>query len=312
MTGSKPARKIKPTPRGASAVPSLAELQALMLAAVRRPLTADEGSQAAWSDGTPTARVAEGFIKPNDRLTSFERLQIYNQQYWWRLLGAFAEDFRGLRAVLGEKKFDRVAHAYLESCPSKSWTLRNLASRLVDFLAAHPELTAPYSALALDMARVEWARVIAYDGPARKPLDVQKLGQSDPGGLRLRLQPYITLLELHHPIDVLLRRLKQQNDAGPASNAMSAAPAQRRRPFRLQARASRQPLYLAVHQLDCSVYYKRLEPEAWRILSAIARGASLEEACAAGFTGDAAAVGEGMAKVQGWFADWASFGWLTK
>ena len=26
--------------------------------------------------------VAEKFIRPNDRLTSFERLQIYNQQYW--------------------------------------------------------------------------------------------------------------------------------------------------------------------------------------------------------------------------------------
>jgi len=44
---------------------------------------------------------AARYIKPNDRLTSFERLEIYNRQYWFRVLGGLAEDFPGLRAVLG-------------------------------------------------------------------------------------------------------------------------------------------------------------------------------------------------------------------
>ena len=30
--------------------------------------------------------AASEFIKPNDRLSSFERLEIYNRQYWFRLL----------------------------------------------------------------------------------------------------------------------------------------------------------------------------------------------------------------------------------
>ncbi len=38
-------------------------------------------------------RLDEGtlrdFIKPNDRLTSFERLEIYNRHYWFRVLSAF-------------------------------------------------------------------------------------------------------------------------------------------------------------------------------------------------------------------------------
>jgi len=33
-------------------------------------------------DGHSVAEEAESFIKPNDRLTSFERLEIYNRQYW--------------------------------------------------------------------------------------------------------------------------------------------------------------------------------------------------------------------------------------
>ena len=69
--------------------------------------------------------VAE-FIKPNDRLTSFERLEIYNRQYWFRLRDCFYDDYPGLRAVLGDGQFERLADAYLSKNPSQSFTLRNL------------------------------------------------------------------------------------------------------------------------------------------------------------------------------------------
>ena len=75
----------------------------------------------------PCPVVAE-FIKPNDRLTSFERLEIYNRQYWYRIFSCFAEDFPGLRAVLGDRKFERLARAYLARYPSESFCLRNLGS----------------------------------------------------------------------------------------------------------------------------------------------------------------------------------------
>ena len=118
---------LKQTRQQMPAGPSLAEFQRAIAGTLFRPLMPDDGMQ---STG---ATVAERFVKPNDRLTAFERLQIYNQQYWWRLLGAFGEDFRGLRAVLGERKFDKLAVAYVESCGSHSWTLRNLGSQLVPF-----------------------------------------------------------------------------------------------------------------------------------------------------------------------------------
>src|ERR1700740_3659030 len=97
----------------------LADLQALMAHAVMRPLTKDDGMQREWSDGGATAAVAGQFIKPNDRLDSFQRLEIYNQQYWWRLLGNFAEDFRGLRAGRRRAQVGKLAVADLEHCGSR-------------------------------------------------------------------------------------------------------------------------------------------------------------------------------------------------
>ena len=280
-----------------------------MFRCIRQPLTRDEEMQREFSNGKSTAAIAETFIKPNDRLSSFDRLQIYNQQYWWRLLSSFAEDFRGLRAVLGDRKFDRLAVAYIDACPSRSWTLRNLGARLGKFLAAHPELTAPRSQLALDVARVEWARTVAFDEAARRPLDPLRIAGRDPAGIFVKLQPYISLLELAHPVDRLLAKLKRANDdQGASSNAVSAS--HRRRRLRLDARPSRNPIFLAVHRLENSVYYKRLEPGAFRLLVALRTGKSLADACGAAFIGSKNLPEADASLVREWFSAWTQFGWL--
>ena len=82
----------------------------MMFAAITRRLHKN-GMQVTWTDGGEMARYAELFIKPSHSLTSFERLEIYNQQYWWRILESFAEDFCGLRAVIGKAKFDSLVVA---------------------------------------------------------------------------------------------------------------------------------------------------------------------------------------------------------
>ncbi len=289
----------------------LADIQALMGRAVMRPLTASEGMQPTWGDGEPMAEVADRIIKPNDRLDSFERLQIYNQQYWWRLLASFAEDFRGLRAVLGQRKFDRLAVAYLEACGSTSWNLRNVGQHLVAYLGDHPELIAPHGDLAIEMTKVEWARVEAFDGPARPPIDPQRIAQCAPSTLRFHLQPYLTLLELRHPIDELLRKLRQrQIETGSASNATTGQ--RRRRTVRLTARPAHQAIFLAVHRVEFSVFYKRLEPEAWRLLELLRAGATLENACGEAFANSHDLPETNAERIRGWFTDWSRFGWLCE
>jgi len=74
-------------------------LQRTMARAVMQPLTAAERMQNTAPDGKSMRAYASRFIKPNDRLSSFDRLEIYNRQYWFRLLSSMIEDFPGLRAV---------------------------------------------------------------------------------------------------------------------------------------------------------------------------------------------------------------------
>ncbi|MFM2296264.1 MAG: hypothetical protein RLZZ350_2677 [Verrucomicrobiota bacterium] len=285
------------------------ELQRLMARAVMRPLTPADRMQSRWTDGRPTKKIAESFIKPNDRLTSFERLEIYNRQYWFRVKDCFYEDYPGLRAILGENKFERLALAYIEHCPSQSYTLRNLGSRLVKFLEARPNLVAPHKQLALDMARLEWAHTEAFDNAALPPLDTDDLLDANPAKLRLQMQPHLTLLKLSHAVDDFLLEVK--HGAGlrsEASNAMEQGRKHSR--ARRKRKLARKETFIAVHRHLDSVYYKRLEAGQFLVLSALQNGATLNAACAKllrGKKADAAALGETLKR---WFANWSTLGWF--
>ena len=79
-------------------------------------------------DGDSMKSFAAKFIKPNDHLSSFERLEIYDRCYWFRVLDCY-DDYPGRLAILGNRKFLKLATVYLERYPFESFTLRNLGSR---------------------------------------------------------------------------------------------------------------------------------------------------------------------------------------
>jgi hypothetical protein len=250
---------------------SLLELQRRMGADVMRPLTARERM-------SPHTRA--DYIKPNDRNTAEERLEIYNRQYWFRILDSLCEDFPGLVAILGQRPFHRLSIAYLTDHPSRSFTMRNLGSRLPDWLAEHPQHAGKLKGLALDMARLEWAHIGAFDEAEAKPLGPEDLLVVGPR-LKLTLQPHVRLLDLTYPVDEL--RLRVNDGKGVL--------ARHRRPGEV---------FVAVHRFDDSIFYRRLEPGEYRILKRFAGGSTVAKAVA----------GAEVELLEGYFASWSELGWL--
>ena len=285
-----------------------------MAAALFRPLTPQWGMQKHWTDGSRMHDVAAEFIKPNDRLSSFERLEIYNRQYWFRVLDCLYDDYPGLRAIVGERKFMKLITAYLARYPSDSYTLRDLGNRLKQFLREEPHWAAPREKLAIDMARFEWAQVVAFDGPSNPPVTPDDILDASPAKLRLGLQPYLSLLELNNAVDdFLIAVKKRESDAlrGEASNAVQAAPKAAKRPNRIRP-PKREKVYLAVHRHDNMLYYKRLESEAFTILTALSRGATVEDACAEAVTASDRTNIDWAAQIKGWFDNWSALGWFCR
>ena len=287
----------------------LRSLQRLMGKAVMRPLTSQERMQPRWTDGRSTKKVASLFIKPNDRLSSFDRLEIYNRQYWFRVLDCFSQDFPGIRAILGDRKFELLAHAYLARYPSGSFTLRNLGRHIEEFLLKEPRWTAPHQQLALDMARFEWAQVIAFDGESREVLAPDDLLGKNSSKIKLRIQPYISFLKLNYPVDDFVLNLKKQSLRSEASNAVDHHSSSRKKVSKLP---KREEIYVAVHRLENSLYYKRLDPEAFKILVELQKGQALERACTIAIGKKALHQPQWPERIRKWFRNWTSLGWFCK
>ena len=146
---------------------NLLELQRRMAEDVMRPLTPDFQMQQATDDGRSTHELAHSYIKPNALLSSFDRLEIYNRQYWFRVTGSASEDFPALAAVLGSKRFDALVLAYLQENPSTSFTLRNLGARLPMWLA-EPRSSLPRRSIL-------WCWTLpGSNGPMLKPMTARR------------------------------------------------------------------------------------------------------------------------------------------
>ena len=87
---------------------SLLEFQRRMAADVMSPLNEDETMRERLDDGSSMSDRAAAYVKPNRHLSAFERLEIYNRQYWFRVLAALASPTSQTGAA-GE--FHVAAHA---------------------------------------------------------------------------------------------------------------------------------------------------------------------------------------------------------
>jgi hypothetical protein len=286
---------------------SLAQLQREMVAAVMMPLTANEDMRAVAPDGRRMDAVAASFIAPNSMLSAFERLEIYNRQYWYRVLDALAEDFPALRAVVGGRAFEALSIAYLTANPSRSFSMRNLGSRLAEWLAANPQYARRRQRLALDVVRIEWAFVEAFDSADRTPLTLDQIATLDAGS-RLALQPHLRLIALDYQADDLVlalhdRQKRETSEAGQKHEGGPDAPA-------TLPKLRRKPTWVAAHRVDLTVYYRRLKREEFLTLDAIRGSLSLNEALEAGFSDSPVPEVRRPSLVREWFASWAELGWI--
>jgi len=276
---------------------ALLEFQRTLAQAVIQPLTARDNMRRG-------NRAGLGLVKPNSRLTAFDRLEIYNRSYWSRVLDAFSEDFPGVRALVGAPGFDRLRRAYIAECPSESFTMRDLGLHLVEWLEAHPPYAKPYAAAVLDMAKLEWAEIESFDAAEHErltPQDIAVLGPSAP----LQLQPHIRLLEVTYSVDSLIFEIREA-----ARRNRGSARALGR--TRIECAKSAAPIYLAIHRHELVVHYKRLDEEEFRLLRAISERVSIEDAVARAYAESPLSPDACAQHIQDSFSLFSGLGWFSK
>jgi hypothetical protein len=163
-------------------------------------ITAPEGVGDALPDvakSDPAADPVSGWITADEEETAIERLDVYANMYFFRLLEALESEVPKVAKLLGHDAFHALVVDYLAAHPSTHPSLRHAADSLPDFLARHrtsatrPDLP--------DLARLELARNDVFHGPDSPSIDARDLAELAPDAwprLRFRVSPTVRWLRL--------------------------------------------------------------------------------------------------------------------
>jgi hypothetical protein len=117
-------------------------------------------------------------VVPGERLDAAGRLGVYAGMYWHRILDVLAGDFACTARLAGDDAFVALAREYLRLRPSREPSIARVGEAFADFLATHSVAGAPPYLAAV--ARLEWARVAAFDAPDATPLRLADLADLPP------------------------------------------------------------------------------------------------------------------------------------
>ena len=221
-------------------------------------------------------KKAGELMKSGANLSSAERMELYHRQYWFRVLDSVAEDFPILQKVAGERAFWGLLEAYLLACPSESFTLRHLGSRLPDFLAGWEGLDATRRRWFSALARLEYAEMEIYEAAEWTAVLPGEFGTA-----ALGLQPHVILLDLAVPADLCRGSL-----AFPPSEEM--------------------PVRMAVWRGNLGAACQcRLDPVEFVLLQRLREGGTLASLFAQPTEREPL-----PEEVSEWFANWQGRGWI--
>ena len=150
--------------------------------------------------GEPDAALL-ATIDPSEHLDPAQRLDVYRNMYFLRLLEVLREDYPQLATLLGDDAFAELARVYLSAHPSRHPSVRHVGDALPGFLATSaPGDLPPFAA---DLARLEAARRDVFDAPDATPLTASDLAALDPdrvAELPLELVPACITLVVAWPV----------------------------------------------------------------------------------------------------------------
>ncbi|HVN91523.1 MAG TPA: DNA-binding domain-containing protein [Candidatus Binataceae bacterium] len=185
----------------------LEELQRLIYRLVVAPNGVGEGLT--LEESLPDGGL-EAVIIGDDRLSAEQRLDIYANAYFYRLLDVFKEDFPATLAVLGETDFHNLITGYLVEYPPAEPSVAHAGQHLADFIRQHPlQKRATFLA---DLATLERALIESFCASDMDPLDataMHTIGPEEWPSLQMRLHPASQLLELDHTIEPLMRSVER-------------------------------------------------------------------------------------------------------
>jgi hypothetical protein len=191
-----------------------------------------------------------------------DRLDIYRNTFIHTMTKALRLCFPVTERLVGAEFFEGAAQIFIAEHPPRAAWLDQFGAEFPGFLRSFP----PANSIAYlgDVAELEWAVCSALHAADVAPLDVAALGVVErecQGRICFVADPSIRLLTLEYPVDVIWRAVLDSDD-----DALG----------KVDLRSG--PLNLLVERRATGIEVERLDEQAWRFLSELCSGASIEAA----------------------------------
>jgi hypothetical protein len=246
----------------------------------------------------------EQVVRRSHNLTAEQRLGIYANAYYARLLECLRESFPVLARAMGREVFDEFAFEYLQRHPSRSYTLGHLGDCFADFLSETrpdraPDGSSPpvgWPDFLIDLARLEWTIEQVFDGPGvegRRPLtldDLRAIPQRGWPDAKLILVECARLMEFRYPVNSYYTAARHTKEGEVLPTPQPS------------------PEYVCLTRRDFIVRRVALTKPQYALLRSIEGGRTVGQALPVAADQTNANDDELAAMIKQWFADWAALG----
>ena len=274
----------------------LADSQALLWRAISFPTGA--GDMLAAAPGTIRERVNATFAE-TPSFARIERLEVYANDYYWRLAGVLELHFPMVAWMLGHAAFHNLVTDYVLVRPAREFDLRRYSGDFPSFLSQHER--GKDQAELVEVAWIELDRVQILDSADQRPLEAVALES-----IELERWPQLRF--------VASRTVRLRASSRPFTPMFALC----REGIELEFARRRhppQPGHTLIWRRDMLVCHREVDDPEARALLAMLNGSEFLEICAAasgaeeldGIAGDGAAPIE----VAGWLRRWIDEGLIV-
>jgi hypothetical protein len=276
----------------------LKDFQRWLGRASARPLLAGDTSSKRGVDGASLRAEAEKRLRSRNGMSGLERLEVYNRQYWFRLITIMQEEYPCALHVIGLDAFNGWVIKYLDANPPASPYLATLDAGFPGFLRRR------YRGKNRDRA----LEAVAYDKALSRAFDAPEGARPSPANAakaaspktRWALAPHVTPLWLHWDF-ASYRALCREDEALTGK-------------FPLK-RTGKNGQGCVVHRHQNTIYEKPLTRAEFLLLDALTKPRALAQVFAAARSKKGGASAKEKAEMErnagAWFREWTELGWVA-
>jgi len=236
--------------------PDLKSVQSLLYRLIVAPSGVTEGLR---EESDLSADGLGTIVRGDNRLSAIERLDIYAEMYFYRLLDCLKEDYPATVAVVGATNFHNLITGYLLAYPPSHPSVLFAGRYLANFLDSHP-LREQWPFIA-DLARLERALIEVFhaaDAPALSSEELRAIAPADWPMLELKTHPALQLLPTQWNVVNVAHAVEGGSDWEPPDRSSSQ---------------------VLVWRKDCRCYYREIGGLELDLIRAITGGASVAALC---------------------------------